>query len=68
MMDDDEDDEEDSTDGGGGGGEAKVSGLPGNLVKSWWKARSPYEGAAGFALMRQEMLIKSNAQQVPSFL
>lgn len=60
---DEEEGEAEGESPGGGGSSTKVSGLPGNLVKSWWKARSPYEGAAGFNLMRQEMLIKTNAQQ-----
>lgn len=45
-------------------GRSKGSGFPGTIIKSWWKSRYPYEGAAGFGLMREEMLIKSNAQQV----
>ncbi|CAM9341844.1 unnamed protein product, partial [Choristocarpus tenellus] len=52
---------------GGDGGESgreESYGFPGSLVRSWWSARSPYQGAAGFGLMRGEMLIKSNAQQV----
>ena len=47
------------------GGSPKESIFAGtNLIKSWWNARYPYEGAAGFGLMREEMLIKNNAQQV----
>lgn len=51
---------------GGGGDESstKEPGFPGSLLRSWWNSWSPYDGAAGFALMREEMLIKSNAQQV----
>ena len=75
---DDDDNDDDDDDGGvegaagvpteesppgGGSGE---SGFPGAIVKSWWRSRYPYEGAAGFGLMREEMLIKSNAQQVPT--
>lgn len=45
-------------------GRSKGSGFPGTIIKNWWKSRYPYEGAAGFGLMREEMLIKSNAQQV----
>lgn len=48
-------------------GTPKASGFPGSIVKSWWNSRYPYEGAAGFGLMREEMLIKSNAQQVGCF-
>ncbi|CAN0402544.1 unnamed protein product [Ascophyllum nodosum] len=47
------------------GGSPKESIFAGtNLIKSWWNARYPYEGAAGFGLMREEMLIKNNAQQI----
>lgn len=45
-------------------GRSKGSVFPGTIIKSWWKSRYPYEGAAGFGLMREEMLVKSNAQQV----
>ncbi len=48
----------------GGGGNGNDSAFPGSVVRSWWRSRYPYEGAAGFDLMREEMLIKSNAQQV----
>lgn len=34
------------------------------LAKTWWASKYPYEGAAGFGLMREEMLFKANAQQV----
>lgn len=43
---------------------SKDTGFPGSLIKSWWNSRLPYDGAAGFGLMREEMLIKSNARQV----
>lgn len=71
--DDGDDDGEDDSGGEGGGvpteeappgGAPSDSGFPGAMVKSWWRSRYPYEGAAGFGLMREEMLIKSNAQQV----
>ncbi|CAM9805397.1 unnamed protein product, partial [Hapterophycus canaliculatus] len=48
----------------GAGAPGEAGGFPGSIVKSWWRSRYPYEGAAGFGLMREEMLIKSNAQQV----
>lgn len=50
--------------GGAAAGNAGESKFPGGIVKSWWQARYPYEGAAGFGLMREEMLIRSNARQV----
>ncbi|CAN0179894.1 unnamed protein product [Scytosiphon promiscuus] len=71
---DDDADEEDYDDGGegvpteetagAGGAPGESGGFPGSIVKSWWRSRYPYEGAAGFGLMREEMLIKSNAQQI----
>ena len=56
-------------DGGGVPSEEEGSspgdaGFPGAMVKGWWRSVRPYTGAAGFGLMREEMLIKSNAQQV----
>eukprot|EP00903_Cladosiphon_okamuranus_P007648 g7416.t2 len=70
--DDDDDDDDIGVEGAGGvpteespsGGASGDSGFPGAIVKSWWRSRYPYEGAAGFGLMREEMLIKSNAQQI----
>eukprot|EP00752_Nemacystus_decipiens_P002959 g2749.t2 len=70
--DDDDDDDDSGGEGAGGvpteetppGGAPGDSGFPGAIVKSWWRSRYPYEGAAGFGLMREEMLIKSNAQQI----
>ena len=66
------DDDDSGGEGAGGvpteetppGGPPGDSGFPGAIVKNWWRSRYPYEGAAGFGLMREEMLIKSNAQQV----